>query len=467
MQAKNRLLKTILIFSIGNLGSRFLVFFLVPLFSFHLSTIDMGFYDMVVVTVSLCIPIVSMQLSDSVYRWLLESKTDSISDIISSSLVALLTTVTGVTLLFYLFCFFFELKYKFLIGVYFFVLSTYPFFLAIARGMKLNKLYALSGIVNSIFLVLLNWVLLTFFSLGVKALLISNIVASIIGMVFLIKGTNIFKYFSLRKFSKKIVYQLLKYSLPLIPNAVSWWLINSVNRYIILYFMGQESNGIYALASRLAMVLYALNSIFNLAWQESAILEFHKDGRDKFYSNIFKKYYVLELSIIVLLIPISKLFVLHFVGEDFIESWRYIPILYIGVAFAAFSSFFGTGYLSAKKTSGIFITTLCGAIVNIIVTCILVPIIGLQGAAIGISLGFFVTWLLRVIQTKKYFVITFDLKTMLFVFSLVCISVVFVFVVSNLYLLLLFIFFVSIIFCVSNRVLLRNLVSKLSNRLFN
>src|SRR5690606_28727942 len=102
----------------------------------------------------------------------------------------------------------------------------------------------------------------------------------------------------------------------------------------------------YAMSSRLAMALYAINSIFNLAWQESAITEFNKEHRDKLYSETFNRYFILEMTLIILLIPLSKIYVLNFVAEAYIDSWKYIPILFIGVAFATFSTFFATGYMS-------------------------------------------------------------------------------------------------------------------------
>src|SRR5690606_38997750 len=158
--------------------------------------------------------------------------------------------------------------------------------------------------------------------------------------------------------------------------------INSANRYLILYFLGEENNGIYAMSNRIAMALYAVNSIFNLAWQESAISEFDKENKDKFYSEIFNKYFILQISVIILMIPLSKLFVLFFVSEEFIDSCKYMPLLLIGVAFASFSAFFGTGYLSAKKTIGAFSTTIYGAIVNIVLSFLLIPLLGLHGATI-------------------------------------------------------------------------------------
>src|SRR5690606_16560100 len=121
MGAKDNLLKNVLIFSIGNLGSRFLVFFLVPLFSYYLSPSEMGFYDLVIVTIGLLVPLATIQLSDSIYRWLLDTEDERFRETISSSFIALGGAVTFVLLAFYVGSLFFSLDHKWLIGGYFLV----------------------------------------------------------------------------------------------------------------------------------------------------------------------------------------------------------------------------------------------------------------------------------------------------------------------------------------------------------
>lgn len=464
MRAKDNLLRNVLIFSIGNLGSRFLVFFLVPLFSYYLSPSEMGFYDLVVVTIGLVVPLATIQLSDSIYRWLLETKDKSFHETISSSFIILGGMVLFVLVLFYLGSLFFPLKYRFIIGAYFLISCLYPYFLAVARGMRLNRLYALSGIVNSVILVALNWLLLTQFLMGVEALFISNIVASSIATLMLLYGSKFFKYLSISHFSKQAVASFTLYSLPLIPNAISWWFINSANRYIILYFLGEESNGVYAMSSRVAMALYAVNSIFTLAWQESAITEFNKENRDKFYSEVFHKYFMLEMSVVILLIPITKLFVMFFVSEEFGDSWKYIPMLLVGVAFSAFSAFFGTGYLSAKKTVGAFSTTIYGAIVNIVLSLLLVPTMGLHGATIGIVTGFATTWVLRIYQTKKYFNIVLQKSEMTFIMCATGLSIPLVYYINNPFGLITFAMVAAGGFVFFNLELLRKLIKKIKHR---
>lgn len=464
MGAKDNLLKNVLIFSIGNLGSRFLVFFLVPLFSYYLSTSEMGFYDLVVITIGLVVPMATIQLSESIYRWLLDTQDGRYHKTISSSFLTLSGIVLVVLFVFYVFTHFVPIKYKWLIGGYFLISCLHPFFLAVARGMRLNKLYAISGVVNSAVLVAINWLLLAKFSMGIKALFISHIVASSVATIMLFYGTKLYKYVSFKSFSKEAISGFVLYSLPLIPNAISWWFINSANRYIILYFLGEESNGVYALSSRVAMALYALNSIFNLAWQESAITEFGREHRDKFYSDVFNKYFILEMSVVILLMPTSKLFVMFFVSEEFLDSWQYMPMLLVGVAFATFSAFFGTGYLSAKKTVGAFSTTVYGALVNIILSLFLVPKIGLHGATLGIVAGFITTWLLRVHQTKKYFNIIFKKAEMILMMCLVAISLVVNFYIDNVYGLVTFALVAACAFVLLNSALLKKLIRKITQR---
>jgi len=461
MDAKNNLIKNVLIFSIGNLGSRFLVFFLVPLFSYYLSTSEMGYYDLVVVTIGLVVPLATIQLSDSIYRWLLDIKDKKFHEVISTSFILLGITIIIFLLLIYILTFFFEIKYKWLVAEYFLISCIYPFVLAIARGMRLNKLYALSGIINSLILVFLNWLLLTQYSLGIKALFIASIVANSFSVLMLFYQTKMYKYISFTYFSKTTVYSFVSYSLPLIPNAISWWFINSANRYLILYFLGEENNGIYAMSNRIAMALYAVNSIFNLAWQESAISEFDKENKDKFYSEIFNKYFILQISVIILMIPLSKLFVLFFVSEEFIDSCKYMPLLLIGVAFASFSAFFGTGYLSAKKTIGAFSTTIYGAIVNIVLSFLLIPLLGLHGATIGIVSGFIVTWFLRIYQTKKYFNIIFDKLRMGLILGILGIAVFLNFNINNPYGLCIFAFICLCVFIFFNKSMINQVFKKI------
>lgn len=424
MQQEKRLLKNTLIYAIGNFGSKILSFLLVPLFSFYLTKAEFGNYDITVITASLLVPFVTFQLSDGTYRWLLDMKDNNrqseIKSIISSSgLILVINVFIALCVFLMLRIFFFkQIEHSLLLINYFLSLCLLPYFQQIARGLQKNKLYATAGVLNSLILVVCNLTFLMIFNWGIKALFLSMAISNYIVIALLIIKVNYFKYFSIASFNKKMVLELIKYSVPLIPNIISWWMISSANRYIILNYLGDEANGVFAMGVRITAVLVMVNSIFSLAWQESAITEYDSTNRDSFYTKIFKYYFRFQMIAIIILLPITKLLIINFVDKSFIEAWKYTPFLYVGVAFSAFSAFLGTGYLSTKNTMGAFYTTIFGSAANLIVTFSLVHFVGLYSAAIGSMCGFLLTWLLRIYQTKKYFVISFDVKDFIYLFLL-------------------------------------------------
>ena len=86
-----------------------------------------------------------------------------------------------------------------------------------------------------------------------------------------------------RYFLKK----MLLYSVPLMPNAIFWWVGTSVNRFFITSMLGIGASGLFAAASKIPNVMNMVSSTFWQAWSLSAFQEFKKTDTGKFYSNVF------------------------------------------------------------------------------------------------------------------------------------------------------------------------------------
>jgi len=459
---KDRLLRNVFIISVGSIGSRFLVFLLVPLFSFYLSPLEMGFLDVMMVTVELAVPIVTLELKSGVHRWLVvaDGETER-KAILSTSLISFSCILAVAICLYAIGTSFFFMEYPILVCLYFVTACFNSFGSAFARGMRENKLYALSDLFRSIVSVVVSWILLAVFDFGVKGILIAYVLAGIASIGLVAYGLRSWRYVSVSGFSKTLLFEFLSYGLPIIPYAVSWWLMNSANRYVILYFLGQESNGIYALSSRFAMILFVVYGIFHTAWMESAFTEFNTKHRDRLYSDVFAKYFNLSTTTIIVLIPFCKIFILYFLAKEYADSWRYLPVLLVGVLFATFASFFSTGYTGAKKTSGLVYTVGLGAVVNIATCWFFVPIVELQGVSIGVALGFLVTLLLQIWGTRRFFKIQMDMKKVAWGMAGVVLSVCLAFVVENLYGLIVFATGSLVIFLYSNGSLVKTIWLKI------
>ena len=73
MNKENRLVKNVILYTIGNLGSKVLVMIIVPIYTHYMNPAEIGYYDLIVTLAGLICPIIMLSIHEGVYRWLLES----------------------------------------------------------------------------------------------------------------------------------------------------------------------------------------------------------------------------------------------------------------------------------------------------------------------------------------------------------------------------------------------------------
>jgi len=414
MSKEGTLVKNTIIYALGNFGSKILSFLLLPFYTYYLSANDYGYFDLITTTVSLLTPIITFEVYDGLYRYLLDSKCeDEAANIISNSLFITVKNIIIFNIVYLIFIQFKSFRYEYLIllQIDFGILSG--LWAQIARGLKRNVEYSISGILSTVVVLVFNILLITVMNLGVGALIISNILSFIIVIVYLDLRLKIHKYVKLSLSDKAIKKKLVIFSIPLIPNVISWWFMNVSDRYFLAFYKGMQANGIYAISNKFPSILVMLNSIFYLAWQESAITEYNSKDRNSFYTKMFNLLMNLEFTAVIGLLAFTKFIMKFMVNVKFESAWMFIPFLYMGTIFNAFSSFYGTGYLSSKDTIGAFYTSVIGGIVNVIMNFALIPVIGIQGASFSTMIAFLVMWVVRVLQTRKYFEISIDYKRLI------------------------------------------------------
>jgi O-antigen/teichoic acid export membrane protein len=259
--------------------------------------------------------------------------------------------------------------------------------------------------------------LLAILGMGAEALLYAIMIADICAILLIEGSVGVYRRVKIRVFDMGQVKSMCAYSIPLLPNAVVLVFLPFLCRYVIISTMGTDASGIFGLSAKFPSLLAAVLSIFGLAWQESAITEYDSDHRDQYYSKTFNLYVRLLLSALMLLLSVTRGMTLILIGEEFSEAWRYIPFLYIGIIFAAFAQFYGTGYLSSKKTLGAFITTLTGVVCGS-VCLFFVPEYGIQAAALTQMTAYLLMFLTRVVHTRRFFRIRVDLPVFFFLAAL-------------------------------------------------
>lgn len=407
-QKNKTLIVGTIIYAIGNLGTKFLSFFIVPLYTFYIAPSDLGEYDLICTTVNLLAPLVTLQISDASYRWMVSDK-EYIESCVSVTYTLVIKNCAISALIILLINCFVSINYcYYFIGV----LVTGRILESIQkllRGLKRQKLFAVSGFIYTTCFVFLNCFMICFLRKGVNALFQSAIISNIITIIFIFITEKRLRVIKINKDNKVLRKEMLRYSMPLIPSTLNWWVMNASDRYIIRGFLGNEANGIYAVAYKFPSILSTLFLMFNNSLTDMFLTEENADTED-YYSKVFKKMYTLGFSMLFVIIPLTKLVCNFILSTSYRESAVYISFLYLGTIFQAFSSFFSVGYLKGKKTSGAAKTSIYGAIINIVINIFCIKFIGLFAAAISTFIGFFIMWIIRVMQTKREFPVKIDWK---------------------------------------------------------
>lgn len=466
---KSNLFQNTLIYTIGNLLSKIIGFLMLPVYTNYLTTSQFGRFDLLITAVTLMLPIVTLQISDAAYRYLVDEEDEREKEkVITNAFFGLLiNVVVGFSIVMLILILTYQITYTKLELICFFLLAfsnlLFVFLQQVIRGLKSNKEFALSGIINALLLALLSILFLVFMDLEYIGLLIANILAYFMAVAYILFKINIFKYVKFKLFNARLYKILILYSIPLIPNLISWWAINFSDRMLISYYLGVDQNGIYAIANRFSTILFFMTTVFNLAWQESAILSFKDSNKDKYYTLVFSKYLRFLFTTILILISGIGIAVPLILNESYQEAQYIVPFLFYGVVFSAFSSFYGTGFQSSKNTNEAVVSSLAAGIINIGLNILLLPRIGVLAAGISTLIAFFIMWLIRVYQTKKYFNIKINIKDFI---SLILINILFVlvFFVTDYIYIKLFLFALSFaIFAAFNRDMISQIIKKLGS----
>ena len=155
-------------------------------------------------------------------------------------------------------------------------------------------------------------------------------------------------------------------------------------------------------------MLSALSTVFNQAWAYSAIKEDKSVDRDSFSNMMFHRITSIQLIITCGLIATIKPILSIYVSKPFFVAWRYTPYLLVGFFFMSLGTFLSTSYLVNKDSKGFLVSGCIGAGINIVLNWLLIPQIGVPGAAIATCFSYFSVFLYRAYDTKKYIAIKFN-----------------------------------------------------------
>lgn len=408
---------------LGTFGSKLLVFLMVRFYTEYLSPADYGAADLITQTANLLLPLLSLGITDAVLRFAMDKAEDA-GEVFTLGLCVILAGCAALVPLAALGSRVLP-DGAWLIAAFIAASNLHTLCAQFLRARGEMTLFAVQGMLGTALVIGLNILFLAVLRLGVTGYVLSTVVADLLCTVYLVIRARLWR-FLVKPPANGTLSRMLRYCVPLIPTATFWWITSVSDRYMITAWLGSAENGLYAVAAKLPTILTVLSSVFMEAWLFSAVTE-QTGGSEahlQFYGSVWRTFVsgmVLSASGVI---AFSRLAVRLLAEEAYFSAWRFVPVLCLAMVFAAFSTFLSSVYVVSKKSSLSFWTALLGAGSNVLLNLLLIPCIGVMGAALATLASYVLVFLVRAVSIRKILPFSLAVPTVLLDAALLAVQAV-------------------------------------------
>ncbi len=403
-----KLLSNTITFGIGTFSAKLLTFLLVPLYTRVLTTAEFNASDLIQQTGNLLVPLVSVGMASALIRFGLDKSYDKTS-VFSTALMTAGCGFAIFLLLSPLILLVPDISEHIVLLVLFVIMSALRSLCSqFVRALGYVKLFSYDGVQSTMLTILFNILFLVVLRMGVIGYILATVVSDFISAVFLFLMADLHRYVRFSKVDREVFRTMVRFSVPMIPTALFWWIINVSDRYAVTWMISRADAGIYAAAYKVPTIVSLVSSVFTEAWQMSAVMEKDSANRDQFFTKVFSALSSLLFLTSSGLIVCSKLITRILVGPSFYDSWRYIPILVVATSFSCFANFLNSVYMVERKSVLSLLTVMSGAVINVVLNILLIPPMGVNGAALATFVSYLVVFIMRAVTSRKYIKIGFQ-----------------------------------------------------------
>ena len=404
MNQKKQLMKNTIIIAIGKLSTQIISYLLLPLYTSQLDPSEYGNYDFIcTLSVFLC-PIITLLMEESMFRYLIDadSKVQRKKIITQTIIYTFFGTVLFTIIAALIMGFGTDYTAMYITAIITFVISNILIGLsnALSRGLGKIKLYSVSNFILGISTIILNIVFILALNAGAEGLLWANTIANAFTAIVILGILKLPKYIG--KIDKPLMKDMIKYSIPLVPNSISWSIINMSDRIILTQMVSSATNGIYAMANKFPNIINVLYGYFYTAWKESAAKIVKEDNKNQYYNSIYHDAKRFLYAVTICLIAVMPFAFPIFINEAYDEAYVYIPIVMIATYYSNLSSFYGGIFSAYKDTKIMGTTTIVAAVINLVIDLLLVNSLKIYAACFSTLIANLIVYFYRKKKLKKY-----------------------------------------------------------------
>ena len=396
---------------ISNVCLKAMNFFLLPLYTKHLTTDQLGISDSVTNLTSLVFPILTLGLDSAFSAFYFEKGEPERGKKVYSTLscmffllglVAAALSVLAAPLSQLLFH---SSGYQGLVVMAFLSLAVNLWYLPVSLELRMKNRMLAFGIANlsaSLAMILLNILFVAVMHLGEQALVLSSLLSGLLQLTILFLFVR--QVPKKEEVDKKLLRDMLRFSLPLVPMSVLNWVLAISDRYVLLFFHGEGTVGVYGVAMRFVTVLNVVISAVAMAYTTFAFQTKDEEGAKRKY------YYVFQTEAVFLLMMCSAISMfgpeaIRLMSSDasYYSAAEPLRDLLFAQAIFAMSNVVGYGINFAKKSVYYLISVSVGVALNLGLNFLLIPEYGMKAAAITTLLGYLAVFLLVYIFSERLY----------------------------------------------------------------
>lgn len=404
MSRHKELIKNTAIIMFSKTFTQFLIFLLLPLYTHLLSKEEYGAVDLISTYITIAIPITTVQLEMAAFRYLIDTRKEEQKqgEIIRTTFRDFFVRMIFFSLLYLITIQFLDFDYKYLVLPAAITMGFSNILLQISRGLGRNVDYAIASVLAGVTTIGTNLIMICVFHFGAESILISMAFANTACLIYLLFRLSIPVLLRTSRSSKRLSKSMMKYSLPLVPNSISWWLINSSDRTIVSLVLGVAANGTYAVACKFPSILSGFIGVFSNTWAESASLHIDDNDRDEYFSSVSSNALRIFSSLSIGIVAFLPFVFDVIIGKEYRDAYEYVPIAILGIILNSMTLIYSSVYVAKKMTKKVAETSIASAIINIVVDLGLIGLIGLYAAVISTAVAFAVMVVYRHFDCKKY-----------------------------------------------------------------
>lgn len=406
MSKSKELAKNTIILFIGTFFTKIIQYFLLPIYTGYLDSAEYGTVELFNTIIYLLIPIIGLQIEHGIFRFLINNRKNEMKkkELISSSFIFIITSNFIYFLLFLAFSPLIKYEYKWLLCLNLFLCNLSSIMLQVSRGLGNNKSYSISSFITALTTIIFNILFLVAIKLKVPGMIYGSAIGYIAGILYIFVRLKIYKYLSIKYINKAAIMEMIKYSVPMIPNTLSWWILSSSDRIIVSSFIGLSSTGLLSIAYKFSNIGIFIYNIFNMSLTESIALHIDDDDIDDYFNKIYNSVGNVFVSFGAILISIMPFGFKLLVNSTYSEAYGLISIAIVATVFQVLATMFGTIYIAKKNTKSVAFTSILAAAINILADLILIKYIGIYAAIISTILSYVVLFVYRLIDINKRYI---------------------------------------------------------------